>query len=192
MSTIYFITHSDVFIDANTSITEWSLCERGVKRFQKMLRLDWVKSIAGIYCSTENKAIEGAVILSDFLQLPINTMQELGENDRSSTGYLPALEFEAVANQFFSHPTLSVRGWETAQDAQSRIIAVIHKIVEQNQGNLPLAIVSHGAVGTLLLCHLNGWPIARAHDQPGSGGGNYFSFESDSYKVNHGWCAIDA
>ncbi len=53
-----------------------------------------------------------------------------------------------------------------------------------------IAIVSHGGVGTLLLCHLASWAIDRAHDQPGAGGGNYFAFGEDR-AVAHGWRPID-
>ncbi len=192
MSTIYFITHPDVDIDPNIPITDWSLSDRGMKRMQITLTLEWVKSIQSIFCSTEKKAIDGAQVLSDYLKVPFTTLQELGENDRSATGYLPKQEFELVADQFFSEPSQSVRGWETALAAQSRVVEAIQKIVDSENTSGPIAIVSHGAVGTLLLCQLSNRAIAREHDQPANGGGNYFSFESDTLEVNHGWIAIDA
>ncbi len=191
MSTIYFITHPDVHIDPNLPVTDWSLSDSGTRRMHTMLNLDWVKSIQRIYCSSEKKAIDGAQVLSDYLTLPFHTVHELGENDRSSTGYLPLQEFELVADQFFAQPSLSVRGWETAHAAQSRIVKAIQQIIDTESGNRSIAIISHGAVGALLLCHLHHWSIAREHDQPGNGGGNYFSFESDTLKINHNWLAID-
>ena len=192
MNTIYFISHPDVIIDPSISVTDWSLSDIGSRRMGEMLRLDWIKTIGSIYCSEEKKAIDGAQILSDHLQLPFVQIKELGENDRSSTGYLPATEFESVADKFFAAPSSSIRGWETAADAQARIVGAVGDIVQSEKENTSVAVISHGAVGTLLLCHLNNWRISREHDQPGSGGGNYFSFAKETLAVNHGWIAIDA
>ena len=112
MNTIYFISHPDVIIDPSISVTDWSLSDIGSRRMGEMLRLDWIKTIGSIYCSEEKKAIDGAQILSDHLQLPFVQIKELGENDRSSTGYLPATDFESVADKFFASPSRSIRGWE--------------------------------------------------------------------------------
>jgi len=49
-----------------------------------------------------------------------------------------------------------------------------------------IAIVSHGGVGTLLLCHLADCSIAWSHDQPGSRGGNYYAFQAESGALLHG------
>jgi len=191
MSTVYFITHPEVSIDPAVPVTDWSLSETGLQRMRMMLRLDWINSISGIYCSTEKKAIDGAQILSDHLLLSFKKIEDLGENDRSATGYLPSAEFESVADQFFELPSQSTRGWETAKDAQKRIVQAVSDITKSQTDNTSIAIVSHGAVGTLLLCHLNNWCISRAHDQPGGGGGNYFSFAMNTSVVHHGWVAID-
>jgi broad specificity phosphatase PhoE len=87
-----------------------------------MLKQDWMPGLRTIYCSTERKAIEGAAILAKALGLPYSASPELGENDRSSTGYLPQKEFAAVVAEFFGKPEESVRGWERAIDAQTRIV----------------------------------------------------------------------
>jgi len=191
MSTLYFITHPNVAIDPDVPVPEWSLSEVGTKRMHEMLSLEWVSSIQKIYSSTEKKATDGAQILGDKLGLLYTEIEALGENDRSATGYLPAAEFESIADQFFAVPTESVRGWETAQDAQTRIVQAVQSIIEVENDDAPTAIISHGAVGTLLLSHLNNWPISREHDQPANGGGNYFSFDTKTFEVHHGWIAID-
>lgn len=51
-----------------------------------------------------------------------------------------------------------------------------------------LVIVSHGGVGTLLLCWLAGVDIDRRHDQPGQG--SWFSFDGGSRRLLHGWRRI--
>lgn len=190
MPTIHFITHPDVLIDPTVPVPDWPLSARGRQRMAEALSLPWVRGLQAIWCSTERKARDGADILADSLGLPITELATLGENDRSATGYLPQAEFEAVADQFFAHPTQSVRGWERALDAQARILAAVDAVIAASPPS-PLAIISHGGVGTLLLCHLCGVSIGRQHDQPANGGGNHFSFDAYTRQLHHGWQPID-
>jgi broad specificity phosphatase PhoE len=122
----------------------------------------------------------------------LTELAELGENDRSATGYLPRSEFEIVANLFFAHPERSARGWERAIDAQRRIVSAVNRVLVASTkcaGNI--AIVSHGGVGALLLCHLRGEAISREHDQPLNNGGNYYAFDAETRDLIHGWLRID-
>ena len=191
MRLVYFITHPEVVIDAEVPVPQWPLSEKGRERMQILLGKDWIASITSIYSSTEQKAIEGAAILADHLQLSRQELEALGENDRSSTGFLPKEAFEAMATRFFNNPHESVEGWERAVDAQSRIFNAVHRIIESDSSEGDIAIVSHGGVGTLLLCRLTGAPINRSMDQPGGGGGNIFCFEKASHRLVHGWKAIE-
>ena len=187
---IYFVTHPDVVVDPELPVPRWSLSERGRRRMRALLAQPWVAGIGSLYSSTEQKAIDGARILGEHLGLPFQQLPELGENDRSATGYLPGPEFEATADAFFARPSESVRGWETADAAQRRIVGAVDRIVRSKPAQESVAIVSHGAVGTLLLCRLNGWKIDRSHDQPGQGGGNYFVF-AEGRAAREGWRPID-
>jgi broad specificity phosphatase PhoE len=131
-------------------------------------------------------------MLAGHLGLPVAALAELGENDRSATGYLPRAEFEAVADRFFAQPDTRVRGWECAADAQRRIVTAVGRVLAVSAGcGGDIAIISHGAVGTLLLCHLSGAAIARRHDQPPNNGGNYFAYEAETGALRHGWRPID-
>jgi hypothetical protein len=86
----------------------------------------------------------------------------LHENDRSATGFIPPPEFERMADAFFAHPEESVRGWERAVDAQTRIAAAVDELLDRSpQGTV--AFVAHGGVGTLLLCRYLG---VRSAGQP--------------------------
>ena len=96
-----------------------------------------------------------------------------------------------MAEAFFAHPDTSIRGWETARDAQRRIVAAIDAILEDDQGRGNVAIVSHGAVGTLYLCYLVHGDISRDEAQPGARGGNYYCFLVPSRSLVHGWKPID-
>lgn len=187
----YFITHPEVVIQPEVPIPEWPLSASGRARMQRGLEQPWVRDITAILASTERKAVEAARILAAHLALPLQRIPELGENDRSSTGYLPRAEFEAVADAFFAHPGQSVRGWERALDAQVRIVEAVQRLATADSTTGAVAVVSHGAVGALLWCELNGVTIDRRYDQPANGGGNYFRFTLRP-KTCSSWAAIDA
>lgn len=190
--TLFFITHPDVLIDPALPVPAWPLSPRGRKRMASALALPWVAGLRAIWCSTERKSREGARILAEHLSLPVAVLDALRENDRSATGYLPRDEFEAVADQFFARPDESVRGWERAVDAQSRILGAVEEVLAVSAGcGGDIAVLAHGGVGTLLLCHLRGDLIGRQHDQPPNNGGNWFAFDATTRRVHHGWKAID-
>ncbi len=159
-------------------------------RMKAMLTRDWVANIVHVASSAERKAVDGAVILGDHLALHPVIHPGLGENDRSSTGYLAKPEFEAMADAFFAHPEQSVRGWERAVDAQKRIVATMQEVLAAApEGDV--AVVAHGGVGTLLLCHLQGSAISRDADQPAGSGGHVFAFDRATWSLRHSWRPID-
>jgi broad specificity phosphatase PhoE len=187
----YFVSHPNVQVRPDVPVPDWPLSEEGHSRMQACLRLPWVASIGAIFSSTERKATDSAAHLARHLSLPVDEVAELGENDRSSTGYLRTSEFEQLADAFFAEPHRSVRGWERAVDAQARVIAAVTRISAATRDLGAAAIISHGAVGTLLYCHLTTQPISRRFDQPRNGGGNYFSYSLSPPTAYSGWRAID-
>jgi broad specificity phosphatase PhoE len=190
MDTVFFITHPDVLIDPTVPVPEWRLNARGIVRMRAMLSQNWIPAITHVVSSEEQKAIDGAAILAEHLGLPRATHKGLGENDRSSTGYLPQPEFESLADAFFAHPEQSAHGWERALDAQARIVAAMHDVLRTAPSG-DVAVVSHGGVGALLLCHLQGRPISRAADQPPGSGGHFLSFNRADWTLSHDWRPID-
>ena len=193
MPIVFFITHPDVQIDRNVPVPEWPLNERGRARMRAMATHRWVGGVRSVFVSSERKARDGAQLLVEGLGLPgYSVVGSLGEHDRSATGYLPKQEFEAAADAFFAGPQISVRGWERAADAQTRIIHAIEQAVSQASDTGDVAIVGHGGTGTLLYCHLAGLPISRRYEQPPTNGGNWFAFDWASRKLLHrGWRSID-
>ena len=190
MATVFFITHPDVLIDQAVPVTEWPLSARGRARMHAMLTQNWVAGIVHVASSTERKAIDGAVILAGHLGLRPVTHPGLGENDRSSTGYLAKPEFEAMANAFFAYPEQSVAGWERAVDAQTRIVAAMRDVLRAAPAG-DVAVVAHGGVGALLLCLLRASAISRAADQPPGSGGHVFAFDRATWALRHSWRPID-
>lgn len=183
---IYFITHPEVQVDPARPVPRWSLSEKGVARMTKFVARGVLDDVAHIWSSGETKAIESANILAARLKLPVQVEEDLHENERSATGFLPAPEFEATADQFFAQPNESIRAWERAVDAQARIIRAVDRVTAASSSG-DVAIVAHGGVGTLLMCaHLRS-PINRRFDQPHQG--HYWCF-TETRAVLHQWKPI--
>jgi broad specificity phosphatase PhoE len=187
MSTLYVITHPEVVVDPGSPVERWHLSGPGIDRMRAFSRSPVTAGVRTIWSSTETKAIEAAGILASALGIGLRVSKDLGENDRSATGFLPPAEFEAVADAFFAEPCRSVRGWERAVDAQARVRRAVADIVAVHLGG-DLAIVAHGAVGTLLFCAVSGMSISRAFDQPFQG--HYWTASLPDLRPGTGWAPI--
>jgi len=182
-----YVTHPEVHVDPAVPVPNWHLSERGRGRAVAMLEQPWLAAIGRIVSSDETKAIEIAQLVADHLRLPLEIRAGIGENDRSSLGFVPKAEFEALANAFFAEPERSIRGWERAIDAQRRIARGLADLLTPAERDV--LVVGHGGVGTLWFCFLNGLPIDRRYDQPGQG--HYFSVDQQTLRAEHGWRPID-
>lgn len=186
----YYLTHPQVQIDPDIPVPDWSLSETGRQRVVGIVDKRWVGSLGRIVASTERKATEAAEIIAVHLGLRFETRADMGENDRSATGYLPPDKFEAAANEFFAEPERSFRGWERAVDAQARIVRAVNETLAGRDGRMPVLFVGHGGVGTLLKCHLAGTPIARLDQAPG--GGNIYAFRLADRTLLCDWTPIES
>lgn len=185
-----YITHPNVDIDPHTPVTSWSLSPLGRHRAQTMLDQSWIQSIRHVISSSETKAMETAGLLAARLGLTVDVRPQSAEIDRSATGYVEQHRHEFLADRFFTEPQVSADGWERAVDAQRRIVDAVKDVLgEPNDPAGDVAIVGHGAVGTLLMCHLDGRTIGRVHDQPGQG--HFWSYDRSTNRLLHGWRRID-
>ncbi len=186
---VRYLTHPQVLIDPAIPVPLWELDADGHARVAALVQAGWLRGTHRIVSSAERKALETATPIADALGLQVIVREAMHENDRSATGFLPPPEFEAVADQFFAHPERSIRGWERAIDAQTRVVREAEAILGLDASSDTL-FVGHGAVGTLLYCHYAGLAISRSHDQVG-GGGQYFSFELTKRRILHHWRAME-
>jgi broad specificity phosphatase PhoE len=191
MARLIFVTHPEVVIDPAVPLPQWSLSETGRRRMEAFCHHPVLRDVRAIACSDERKARDGAEILAAHLSVPIRIDEDLGENDRSATGFLAPPEFWEVVDAFFANPHESIRGWERAADAQARIVRAVTRIARDPALEGDVAIVSHGGVGTLLLAHLKGAAEARPLAQPHGGGGCYFVIGRESMTLLEGWSVID-
>jgi broad specificity phosphatase PhoE len=189
MSIVRYLTHPQVQIDPDVPVPQWGLSPIGRTRTEALVQASWLANTTQIISSGERKAIETAEIIAGPSGIMIEIREAMHENDRSATGFLKPAEFEAVADQFFAQPHLSVRGWERAVDAQARIVRETEAVLARNHPG-DVLFVGHGAVGTLLFCHTAGHAIDRRHDQP-AGGGHVFAFTREARQVLHGWRRLE-
>ncbi|CAD0184219.1 alpha-ribazole phosphatase [Ruegeria sp. THAF57] len=187
MPKLIIITHPEVSVDPAVPITEWGLNALGRKRAAEFATSGILSNVTQIWTSGERKARETGEILAAPRTLPVNCNLGLGENDRSATGYLPRYDFEAAANVFFAQPESSYRGWEPATEAQIRIHRTVTEIIQSHDAG-DLAIVTHGAVGTLLWCALSNCSIDRKHDQPSQG--HFWQADLATLKPDSCWVSL--
>lgn len=186
---IIFLTHAQVVIDPNMPVPDWPLDDLGRSRHRAFNANPVLAGVTAIYSSAERKALDGAEIHAEALKVPHMVVRDLHENDRSSTGYLPEPEFQAMADRFFASPEQSVDGWERASDAQLRIVTATRTIADLDKSGGDILIVAHGGVGTLLLSDCLQRPIGRDADQQ-AGGGNYFIVDAANWNLVSPWRAI--
>lgn len=191
MAYAIYLTHPQVSIDKDTPVPNWSLSELGLQRAIAASKLAWVKSINRIISSDETKAQETAQCFARSLSIDYQTGRNMGENDRSSTGFLPPELFEIAADHFMNTPEVSYRGWERAVDAQARIMASVKLALSDSSGEDAVLFVGHGGVGTLLKCDIADRKIARIEDQPGNGGGNIFAFDLETKSLLCDWTPME-
>lgn len=189
--TVRYLTHPQVLIDPAKEITDWSLNSVGAARVAALAaQLGSLSATKRVISSAERKALETARPLAIALGVSLEIRPLTHENDRSSTGFLPPEEFEKVADAFFANPSLSVRGWETANDAQRRIMSEVELCLSDGvEGDV--LFVGHGGVGTLLFCALTGKKIDRRHDQGPGGGGCWFQFYSTDRRPPRPWQVME-
>lgn len=186
--TAIYLTHPEVIIDGNVPVTDWGLNGIGLARVTALSARLGAMAGVQVVSSAERKALETAWPLASATGRPLVVRPEMHENDRSATGFLPGAEFETVADAFFANPETSVRGWESAKDAQARIVDAVRKVLE-TVPDVPLIFTGHGGVGTLLFCHLAGHPIDRKWDQ--AGGGHWFRFDCKTGTPEAHWAPME-
>ena len=89
MPTLHFITHPEVVVDPSVPVPDWPLSPEGIRRMGLALNKPWMSRLGTVFSSAERKARDAARIVADRFGFQPAIVAELGENDRSATGYLP-------------------------------------------------------------------------------------------------------
>lgn len=189
-----YVTHPQVVMDPAVPVPSWKLSDVGRSRAQRFARHPMALGLRRIVSSTETKARELADILAAVSHARVESVEKFGENNRTSTGYVPAERFEMLVDQFFAEPEQSAEGWETASAAQARIVAAFEATLKVHDPKQPLGFAGHGGVGTLLKCALAQRPISRREDQRemgDRGGGNVFVFRLTDRQLLSDWMPME-
>lgn len=192
--TALYLTHPQVRMDANVPVPLWGLSAEGRQRAETFAARRIVPAGTFVFSSRETKALELAEIVAAEAGTPVLADHLMGENDRSATGFLPPALFEETADRFFAEPARSVDGWERAIDAQTRIVETVRTAIRSVPPGVPVIFCGHGAVGTLLKCHLGQRKIARSEDQSrhaNKGGGNAFLFDAEASTLHSEWMEME-
>lgn len=190
-----YLTHPQVRIDAAMPVPLWGLSEAGRQRVDDFVARGIVPTGTLVFSSRETKALELADAIAAQAGTEVLADHLMGENDRSATGFLPPALFEETADRFFAQPEESVDGWERAVDAQGRIVGAVLSALGDVPPDRPVIFCGHGAVGTLLKCHLGQRKIARSEDQSRHGhhgGGNGFLFDFAAGTLLTEWMPMEA
>lgn len=191
MPSILFVTHPEVVIDPATPVPQWPLSETGRRRMDLFV----VEALAGravtaVWTSDERKALDGGEIVAARLGIPHRVDPELGENDRSSTGYVAPPEFWEIVEQFFARPEESVRGWARARDEQARIVRAVTRLAREEPTDGDLVVVSHGGVGRLLTAYLRAVAIGQEDRPEHPGGGCWLVIDRKTLRITEGWRSV--
>lgn len=172
MTKLIFITHPAVDIDPQVPIDKWHISKDGQKQIENLLKYPFWKEVDVIYSSQEGKALNAAQqIKGHFANLKspaAEGMFDLHEIDRSATGILPKEIYYKAIEEFYQNPDKSYKGWETANAAKERITKVVTQIMEDN-ADKTVAIIGHGATGTLLACAVQKIEPSFAEDPHANG-----------------------
>lgn len=189
-----YLTHPQVRIDAAIPVPLWGLSDQGRARVEAFVTRGVVPEGAIVFSSRETKALQMAELIAVAAGTPVLADHQMGENDRSSTGFLPPALFEETADRFFAFPQQSIEGWERAIDAQARIVATIRTACASVPAGGMAVFCGHGAVGTLLKCRLGNRRISREEDQGHigvPGGGNGFVFDLAAKQLLTDWTPME-
>ncbi len=146
MTKIFLIRHAETEPTGDDA-TLWPLSERGESQVRELTAQPFWDEVKAIICSDEQKAVATVQSIAFEHGIPLYTRSCLRELART-----PGIigDYAARVQEVFAKPALSVGGWERAADAQARIVACIHGLIQEFDA-APFAIVSHGMLLALLL-----------------------------------------
>jgi broad specificity phosphatase PhoE len=152
---LILIKHSLPEVISTIPAREWQLAEIGRLRCRLLAKKIQPYSPQILISSMERKAIETARILAQEIHQTFRIFEDLHEHDRTGVAFLSKEQFEANIQDFFKHPDEFVMGKETANQARQRFSNAL-VIVQKQNPNKNIAVVSHGTVITLFVQKMTG------------------------------------
>jgi broad specificity phosphatase PhoE len=150
MSKLILIKHAKPLVDPTKSSELWKLSAEGQKQCDVLAEQIRVHSPGIIVSSIEPKAVETAQILAERLGVACESVDDLGEHDRSNVPHMRSGEFISNIELLFRRPDEQVLGHESAEEALARFDYAVDTAIKAHP-DANVAIVSHGTVIALFI-----------------------------------------
>jgi alpha-ribazole phosphatase/probable phosphoglycerate mutase len=154
------------------------LSKNGVEQMKRAASyLAGAGSLNAVYCSDLSRAVKSAEIIAEPHKLQSIIIPELRERN---FGIWEGMSFDEIKGQWpdafnawANNPLeFSPMNGESTIEVRDRALKVFNEIVSKHQGD-NIAIVSHGGINRVILCHLLGIPLE-----------NIFRIEQDFAAIN--------
>lgn len=149
LSRIILVKHARPDLISGKPANSWLLSDEGRKScapLAERLR-EYAPDI--IITSSEPKANETGLLVSEALGIPFQTAAGLHEHERSTTPLMnDTSAWEALVKEFFERPDELVFGDETASQAQERFTSALTAVLDARPDQT-IVVVCHGTVISL-------------------------------------------
>ncbi|HLC39749.1 MAG TPA: histidine phosphatase family protein [archaeon] len=185
---IYLITHPDTVPTSEKVPPKWKISEDGWKQVRSLAKRKFWSEVEFIYASTEPKAHLAGRYWAKKHRIPMKIVEGIDEI-RKRNQFLRKKQLWENVDYFYANPAKSARGWETARNCLERMLKAFNRIVstEKKKKRKAIAVVSHGAVANLYVCHLKKIKPSRKVGQKKIG--SWIVIDTDRKKVLTKWRA---
>lgn len=169
MTKLILVKHARPVLVPGKPANSWLLSDEGRKSCSALAERLREYQPGVIITSSEPKANETGLLVSEALGIPFETAPGLHEHERSTTPPIddPA-DWESLVGEFFARPDELVFGDETAVQARKRFSNAMSAVLDQRPDET-LAIVCHGTVISLYAAQVAGidpFPLWQRLDLP--------------------------
>ena len=142
-----------------------TLSERGRRQAAALGRRLAGERISEVYCSTSNRCVQTARIITKGQKCRTYFCDELREID---TGDLTGLSHEQIERKYprafdliFEDPSRKLPGGESLLDVRKRVMPLINSLADK-EGNGTVVAVGHNVVNRVIIASLIGLPLEKA------------------------------
>ncbi len=156
------------------------LSENGIKQMERLaeyISAEATSKLSAVYCSDLSRAIKSAEIIAESHSIKPVVFKDLRERN---FGIWEGMSFDEIREKYpeeFNAWTNNPREFSPMQgestiEVKDRALKVLKGVLEKHKDE-SIAIVSHGGINRIILCHLLGIPLE-----------NIFRIEQDFAAVN--------
>jgi len=143
------LRHAETIKDPDTHPKDWLLTPDSLDKIHKYISADKFAGITKIVSSTEPKAVATGKPIAEYLNLPIDEMEEFVEVKREKK-FLSDEEFLIQKQKELEVRSERVNGVESGDEVIARFRLGIQMLEEKYSGE-NILIISHGTIMTLFL-----------------------------------------